>query len=111
MFISMSTTFILVAELKISWHSHEAMTTLLRSEDFLDSVAQSPCTSPLRDRAYFFWMRKRLEKRENDTLVCLMSRLTKEAWDFCEAITTKKFDQSTELTKHFAILDQHVQVR
>ena len=57
--------------------------------------------------AYLFWMKKRIEKRENLTSVCLMSGLTKEAWDGCEAINMERLDQSTELTKLFAILDQH----
>ena len=34
-----------------------------------------------RRRACLFKMEKRIEKRGSETLVCLMSGLTKEAWD------------------------------
>ena len=52
-------------------------------------------------------MKKRSEKRENETMVCLMSGLTNEAWTAVRRSSTKKLDQPTALSKLFATLDQH----
>ena len=60
-----------------------------------------------RCRAKLYITRRKIEKKENEALVQLLSGLTKEAWDCCESLNMDDLEKATELVKFWEIMDRN----